>query len=221
MDELSNTRAASQRLIEANLLPSETLTRIQKFISYSDLIINYKKTVKNDTVNGQQSTDSISQLAPRLGGGCGNFNLDFHEAPPTWGSISVPLDAVYGGTPAYPDDNPKTAFGAKKVPLELVPPSVEHALAEAFSLGAKKYGPYNWRENMVSSNVYYAAALRHLKAWWDGEDLDPESGFSHLSHVLACIGILVDANSIGKLNDNRPPKGAASDLQREWLKRNE
>jgi Domain of unknown function (DUF5664) len=158
------------------------------------------------------------------------------EAPPNWGSItctgpalnSYPDNNPKTASPVsvgsivsdYPDNNPKTMFGTKKIPLELVPPSVEHALAEAFSLGAKKYGPYNWREKRVSSSVYYGAALRHLKAWWDGEDVDPESSFSHLSHVLACIGILVDAKSIGNLNDNRPPKGAASELQKQWLVRN-
>lgn len=165
-----------------------TLLYISSF--FLDRIINLLKITTNDTVSGQQKTDSTTPLEVR------------------------PVDG-------YPDDNPKTTFGVKKVPLDLVPPSVEHALAEAFSLGAKKYGPYNWREKRVSSSVYYAAALRHAKAWWDGEDIDPESGFSHLSHILACFGIIVDAKSVGNLNDNRPPKGAAARLQQEWSKKHE
>lgn len=119
----------------------------------------------------------------------------------------------------YPDNNPKTAVGAKKIPLELVPPSAVHALAEAFSDGAKKYGPYNWREKTISSNIYYGAALRHLTAWWDGEDTAEDSGLNHLHHALACIAMLIDGKSVGKLNDNRPPKGVAAVFQKQWIDR--
>lgn len=103
-----------------------------------------------------------------------------------------------------PDNNPKTAYGVKKTPLHLIPPSALIAEAEVFGLGARKYGPYNWRENSVSSSVYQAAALRHLLAWWNGESIDPESGQSHLAHARACLGILIDAESHGSLNDDRP-----------------
>lgn len=118
---------------------------------------------------------------------------------------------------AYPDNNPKTAFGAKKIPLEVVPPSAVHALAEAFADGAKKYGPYNWREKSISSSIYYGACLRHITAWWDGEDLAPDSGIHHLHHAMACLAMLVDGNSVGKLNDNRPFKGASGQWQKDWF----
>lgn len=118
--------------------------------------------------------------------------------------------------PAYPDGNPKTAIGATKVPLHLVPPSATHYTALAFKDGAAKYGPYNWREKGVSASVYYAAAKRHIDAWWDGEDLSPDALVHHLGHVMACCAIVLDAMSIGKLNDDRPPKGAASALQQDF-----
>ena len=105
----------------------------------------------------------------------------------------------------YPDQNPKTRFGVKKAPLHLVPPSALYAMAEAFKVGGEKYGPYNWREASISSSVYYAAALRHLTAWWDGEDLDPETGNEHIWHAMACLALLVDGKAAGKLNDDRPP----------------
>lgn len=119
----------------------------------------------------------------------------------------------------YPDDNPKTIYGDKKLPLHLAPMSAVHAMAEAFADGAKKYGPYNWREKTVSSTVYYGAALRHLAAWFDGEELAEDSGVPHLSHALACLAILVDAASIGKLNDNRPLRGASGAIQAAWVNR--
>lgn len=109
----------------------------------------------------------------------------------------------------YPDNNPKTAQGAKKAPLHLVPPVAIIAEAGAFKLGAEKYGAYNWRQHKVSSSVYVAAALRHIVSYHDGEDIDAESGASHLGHARACLAILLDADSIGMLNDDRPIQGAA------------
>lgn len=104
-----------------------------------------------------------------------------------------------------PDDNPKTKFGIQKTPIDLVPPSAIRQCALAFKLGAEKYGPYNWRTKTVSSSTYMAAAMRHIMAWWDGENEDPESGASHLGHAMACMAILLDAEAQGRLNDNRPP----------------
>jgi hypothetical protein len=106
--------------------------------------------------------------------------------------------------PPLPDTNPKTAFGVQKAPLHLIPPPALLAVAGVMGLGAKKYGPYNWREHAVSASVYQAAAMRHLLAWWSGEDLDPESGQSHLAHAMACCAIVLDAAAVGKLNDDRP-----------------
>lgn len=116
----------------------------------------------------------------------------------------------------YPDGNPKTAMGALKVPLHLVPPVATHYLALAFKDGAGKYGPYNWREKGVSASVYIAAAMRHLDAYRDGEDLSHDAQVHHLGHVMACCAIILDAESVGKLNDDRPLKGAAGELQRQF-----
>lgn len=113
----------------------------------------------------------------------------------------------------YPDGNPKTAAGALKVPLHLVPPSATHHMAKAFEDGAKKYGPYNWRESGVSASVYIAAMMRHVDAYRDGEDVSRDALVHHLGHVMACCAIILDAQSVGMLNDDRPTKGAAADLQ--------
>ena len=111
----------------------------------------------------------------------------------------------------YPDDNPKTQYGVRKPSLALVPGTAMVSCARVFELGARKYGPYNWRDRTVSSSVYVNAAERHLRAWWDGETTDPESGESHLAHVMACMAILLDAHATQRLNDDRPtpaPTGA-------------
>lgn len=103
----------------------------------------------------------------------------------------------------YPDNNPKTVEGLKKAQLHLVPPSAIREMCTAMTLGAIKYGPYNWRQNNVAATVYISAALRHLLAWSEGEDTDPESLGSHLGHVMACCAIIIDAQKGGNLIDDR------------------
>ena len=108
-----------------------------------------------------------------------------------------------GNGAGYPDDNPKTQYGEQKPKVSSTPTLAIREMGKVFELGAKKYGRYNWRLHAVSATVYYDAAWRHLTAWFDGEDIDPESGVSHLAHAMACMAILMDAEYHGNLNDNR------------------
>ena len=119
--------------------------------------------------------------------------------------------------PALPDNNPKTRMGALKVPLHLVPPSARHYLAMAFENGAKKYNPFNWRDEPVSATVYIAAAGRHIDDYLDGGELAEDSLVHHLAHAMACCAIILDAMECGTLNDDRPTKGPAAKLQARYL----
>lgn len=110
----------------------------------------------------------------------------------------------------YPDDNPKTVLGLQKVSLSKVPAVAVVYEALAMMDGAKKYGPYNWRTKRVTASIYIDACKRHLDAWFDGEEFAPDSGVPHLGHARACLGIIIDAQETGNLNDDRPPKGAAA-----------
>lgn len=123
----------------------------------------------------------------------------------------------------YPDGNPKTAAGAKKPDLSVVPPIGVLHLATAMMNGAEKYGPFNWRTQGISTRPYLAAAERHLKAFQDGEDYSTDTTEAgrpvhHLAHVMACCAILLDAESVGKLNDNRPPPGKAGEAIERYAK---
>lgn len=122
-------------------------------------------------------------------------------------SIPSPQEPSIGKpSVSYPDNNPKTAFGMAKTPLDLVPTELINHVAQAFANGAAKYGPYNWRTAKISSSVYYAAAMRHLMAWWEGEEKAADSGVHHLGHAGACIAMILDTQHTPLLNDNRPPK---------------
>lgn len=120
---------------------------------------------------------------------------------------TVDCSCNLGAHSPYPDDNPKTIYGVEKPPLNLIPPIALVEESKAFGNGAEKYGPFNWREKTVSVSIYVAAAMRHLLAYWDGEDLAQDSKVHHLAHARACMAIVLDAGSLGKLNDDRPPKG--------------
>lgn len=103
-------------------------------------------------------------------------------------------------------ENPKESAGRKKCPMHLLSPSAMRETANALGSGAAKYGPRNYRETGVNATTYVGAILRHVTAWNDGEDLDPESGFSHIAHVSACCDILMDTLACGMMNDDRSKK---------------
>jgi len=108
--------------------------------------------------------------------------------------------------------NPKDFFGSNKLPLHLWPSTATALGCLAFLDGAGKYGRSNWCVKGVRASIYYDAARRHLDAWFEGEDLAPDSGLPHLAHALACIAIVVDAQACGKLNDDRMYPGGYLDL---------
>ena len=104
--------------------------------------------------------------------------------------------------------NPKLAAGNKKVPLHLVPLSAMAYTAQGLGEGAKKYGQFNYRDTDVETQVYVGAALRHIMAYADGEDTDPDSGNPHLAHAMASLAILIDTIESGRAIDTRPTAGA-------------
>lgn len=104
--------------------------------------------------------------------------------------------------------NPKDAIGSDKLPLHLWPMTASAAGAVALLDGMLKYGRSNWREAGVRVTIYVDALERHVTAYLEGEECDPDSGLPHLWHALACLGILVDADAAGKLVDDRNYNGA-------------
>jgi len=109
-------------------------------------------------------------------------------------------------------NNPKDILAGRKVALGLLPGAGKIYGALAMSEGAKKYGPYNWREKGVLHTVYLDAIERHLEALRDGQWLDPKSGYPHLGHIVAGAAIVLDANSVGKLINDLPPPGKAAEI---------
>lgn len=101
------------------------------------------------------------------------------------------------------DTNPKDAIGCNKLPIHLWPETATNLGCLGLLDGMLKYGRANWRAAGVRASIYVDACRRHLTAWFEGEDTDPDSGLPHLAHALACLAILADAQVAGKLNDDR------------------
>lgn len=99
--------------------------------------------------------------------------------------------------------NPKDAIGCDKLPVHLWPNTATAMGAIGLLNGALKYGRTNWRVAGVRSSIYYDACRRHLDAWFDGEEVDPDDQVPHLAAALACLAIIVDAQAAGKLADDR------------------
>lgn len=93
-----------------------------------------------------------------------------------------------------------------KLPVELVPVSAIRAMARGLGYGARKYAARNWERGMKWS-IVYACAMRHLLAWKDGEECDPESGLPHLDHAITNLAFLIEYAKTYPRGDDRalPP----------------
>lgn len=86
--------------------------------------------------------------------------------------------------------------------MDLVPVALIDEVAAVLTVGAQKYGDNNWRGGMRWGRPY-AAALRHLYDWWRGEDMDPETGLSHLAHAVCNLAFLIEYQRLGVGEDDR------------------
>lgn len=78
-----------------------------------------------------------------------------------------------------------------KLELSLVNPELVKAVAGVRMYGTEKYGDSeNWRK--VEPKRYVDALYRHLLAYIEGNEVDEESGLSHLAHMACNLSFLLD-----------------------------
>ena len=92
---------------------------------------------------------------------------------------------------------------SEKIRWELLSVDAMNEIAKVMTFGAKKYSTYddagnkledganNWRGGFDWSRLI-GAAYRHLSAFHNGEDIDPESGLPHLAHLGCCTMFLLE-----------------------------
>lgn len=95
--------------------------------------------------------------------------------------------------------------GRKPQRFELLPWGALGRVAEVYAFGAEKYDEHNWRRGFDWS-LSFGAMQRHLAAYWEGEDNDPESGLPHLAHAaFHVLGLLTFADECPELDDRPTP----------------
>ncbi len=98
-------------------------------------------------------------------------------------------------------------FDAGKPRLELNPPTAMLELGKAMTYGAIKYSDNNWRRGMKWTRVL-GSLSRHLTAYQAGQTFDPESGLSHMAHVMANAAMLLEFEKTHPhLDDRYVPRG--------------
>ena len=127
------------------------------------------------------------------------------DANPCWWRNETWSQPV-ASRPDTKDTNPKDSIGCTKPPLHTVPTGPLFEAGAVLLHGHCKYRGYNWRVAGVRSSIYYDAVMRHLMAWWEGEDTDPDSGLPHIAHAISGLCVLRDSQMIGNCTDDRPPR---------------
>ena len=93
-------------------------------------------------------------------------------------------------------------FDQDKLPLHLLSTEALNQTAAVLKFGAQKYAEHNWRKGFAWSRPL-SAAMRHITAFNNGEDKDPESGLSHLAHAACCIMFLLEFEKTHSELDDR------------------
>lgn len=101
------------------------------------------------------------------------------------------------------DNRGGVKFDDDKIRYDLMPPEMLDGVNRVLMFGAAKYAPRNWERGMPWSRVFNSL-MRHMWAWFRGEDKDPESQMSHLWHAGCCIAFLIAYEQRGIGNDDRP-----------------
>jgi len=97
-------------------------------------------------------------------------------------------------------------YDGEKPRMDLLPTAPLVGVAEILTFGANKYAAHNWRAGFDYSRLI-GAAYRHISAFNDGEDLDPESQKSHIDHAICTLMFLSEQLKKGTGNDDRYKRG--------------
>ncbi|MCA1995710.1 MAG: DUF5664 domain-containing protein [Armatimonadetes bacterium] len=83
-----------------------------------------------------------------------------------------------------------TKFDDGKPRIELIDGYALEEIGRVLAFGAEKYGAHNWRRGIATSRLL-GAVMRHILAFSQGYDEDPESGLPHLAHAAAGLTFLI------------------------------
>lgn len=94
-------------------------------------------------------------------------------------------------------------FDDGKLRYDLVSAIGLEEIVKVYTYGAHKYADNNWRKGLKWSRIF-AAIMRHLWAFWRGENVDKESGLPHLAHAgWGILSLLEFQTTHSDLDDRR------------------
>jgi len=121
-------------------------------------------------------------------------------------ALNRQIDKEFAEVVSKKKTNPKDAVGTGKWrQFSVLPMTVIWELAVALLEGARKYGRHNYRDAGVRASVYVDAAVGHIGQFWEGEDIDADSGLSHITKAIASLVVMRDSMIRGNWVDDRPP----------------
>lgn len=82
-------------------------------------------------------------------------------------------------------------FDDDKDRWDLIPLGPIQQIVKVMTYGSSKYGDNQWQNLDNFNDRYFGACMRHLVAWRNGENSDPESGLSHLAHAACNLVFLM------------------------------
>ena len=114
--------------------------------------------------------------------------------PPPPGFVEPPVNEF--------DGDETVSYGDNKPDPTMVDPQFILELSKVLGMGAEKYARDNWRKGTAYQRRM-ASAMRHMLAWIEGDDLDPESGLPHLAHAATNCMFLMNWQRRGVGTDDR------------------
>lgn len=123
-----------------------------------------------------------------------------------WSDIKTTFGDVASVLGDHPEEVRTTSStggqkGQKPSRHDLIPSGALDALARHYGVGANKYADWQWRKGYEWGKSY-AALQRHLNAWWGGEDLDEETGSSHMAAAAwHCFTLLTFIDEFPEFDD--------------------
>ena len=100
------------------------------------------------------------------------------------------MDKIILPDPAEPQKGRK--FDGGKLEYGLLPPLALEETVKVLTFGAQKYARDNWQIVPDAKRRYFDAVQRHMWAWKQGEQMDPESGIHHLAHAMCGLMFLYE-----------------------------
>ena len=105
-------------------------------------------------------------------------------------------------------------YDGEKARFDLIPARPLLDLAQVYTMGAKKYDDRNWEKGIKWGRIF-AAIMRHMWAFWRGEDTDPESGLPHVVHAAwGCFTLLEYRHTHPELDDRAVSEEPPLDLSK-------